>query len=653
MSLTPVERAFVAVTALASVVLCVGALVCIPVPYGADEPAHLDYAAYIFEHHSLPGTEWKQNPQATQQPFLYYAYVGAWRSLFAGPAPRSQPAMVLPYERHVTLDLTGMPEPRCPLPAHVRPSIVSGVAPYVWRLSGLPLLVIVIACVFRTARLCCGERALAALAAATAVLIPPVTVAFSTITNDQFAILFGSLGFAPIAIGAARGQLRPGSILVSGFLFALGFLSKCTVVGAFTSAAFIVWFHAPRPIWARLRDTGILVIPSLVGAAWSYIGRMLDTGHTDLIFAVGATHSHLLRTVTPDWLGYADTIAGTLLTSVGVVGNAISAGSLFALVGATVPVLLIGGSIGAVVSRTVSRNDRVIAGSFLAGVAVLVVLVLIGTNYSFLGQGRHMLNLVVPATLAGIVAMRHLFGRRAAQVLAAFVTFFGISGFVLLHGVILPRFHAPHDRFSSPDLAAYIDAGGISARQFIERGEDGAEPTWAPRPEGTYVTDPEEVRIKVRGLDPEGAHVAWVRVHPISRELQAQDFWADELPLGGRVTAIGAREWLGFTIPVATTLDGEVTISAKAAARCATIAELLITKLPLAVETPATIQGDRVGVEIRSSAPDRLPPLEARVRPRSGGRGACSLPSGCLAAAAFSASRSFATHSLWSACGPV
>jgi hypothetical protein len=166
---------------------------------------------------------------------------------------------------------------------------------------------------------------------------------------------------------------------------------------------------------------------------------------------------------------------------------------------------------------------------------------------------------------------------------------------------------------------AYVDAGAPSGRAYVERGAPRAEPTWAPRPEGTVVTDPEEVRLRVKDLDPAGAYVAWVRVHPLTREIEAQDFWADDLPLGGTVTPIGCRSWLGFTIPRAATEDGTVAIGAKAIARSATIAELLVTRLPLVVETPATVDGDRLRVTLRSPAPERLPPLAARARARSGG----------------------------------
>src|SRR5213078_1062373 len=118
-----------------------------------------------------------------------------------------------------------------------------------------------------------------------------------------------------------------------------------------------------------------------------------------------------------------------------------------------------------------------------------------GCRYSLLNHGRYFVTLTVPGVLAIEAAARHFFGRHAGRFLAASVALFGVMGMVLLHGQVIPRYHPPHDRFASPDYVAYVDAGTEWAKPFTEAGTAVWEPAWSPRPEGSVIVDPVEVRI--------------------------------------------------------------------------------------------------------------------------------------------------------------
>jgi hypothetical protein len=98
----------------------------------------------------------------------------------------------------------------------------------------------------------------------------------------------------------------------------------------------------------------------------------------------------------------------------------------------------------------------------------------------------------------------------------------------------------------------------------------------------------------------------------------AQSFFADGQPLGGMVMPLAVRGWLEFPIPRSATDDGSVAIAARTLTTGAVLSEVLVTRLPLQVAAPASIRPTGVAVTLTSSAPERLPRLEATVRTKDG-----------------------------------
>jgi hypothetical protein len=603
---------------LCALVLCGGIALTLPIGEGGDELGYLACAGYLFETGKAPSAATIAAPQAAQHPFLYYAFLAAIRFM-TEPVVRERPGafLDLPYERRVRIDRGPVADPMSGLriPDHAPARTVSGLAPYVWRASGIVLFAVLIVVVLRAAWLT-APGATVALAAATTVLGPQLASVFASPTSDQLAILFSSLGCAAIVVGLSRGGLRARTLLAAGSFFALGMLSKSNAVSGLIASAILTFFWADRPVGQRLRDLVLLGAPTALGAGWWYAARIIEGGYAGS-FLMGGDAGGYLRFDSPDWFAYLETLGVLLRSWVCSVGHrTVSPGDLLVTAGAAVPILTLGGAALALCARARPRRERALAGSFLAAVVLVVVLFLSSARYATFHAGRHLLPLIVPGVLAADVAFRHLFGGQAPKVLAAGVTLTGVMGIVLLHGQLIPRYHPPHDRFGSPDLVAYVDAGAPWADPFVEKGAAA----WARRPEESVVFDAAEVRLRVTGLEADGAYVAWLRLHPLARVSAPEEFFADGLPLGGMVTPLAKAGWYGFTVPRSATLDGVVSISARAAGGAAVIAELLVTRVPVRVDPSVTLTGEQLRVRLTSPAPERLPRLQARVA--AGGRAA-------------------------------
>jgi 4-amino-4-deoxy-L-arabinose transferase-like glycosyltransferase len=623
-------RPFLAIAVLVGLVLATGIMLSVPPLAGNDEAGHLQAAAFLHCERRLPTAS---DPTRFDHPPLYYAFV----ALTLGVMPADQVTawirdggrteLDLPYEKRVAIDLTatnGDPrrgyavsqlEPR-PLLANVATHPVPEALVILWRSSGLVLLLATAAFVIAGLRsLGASDRPLAALAAAAVILVPGFSAIFATINNDQFAVLFSTAAAAVLLSAGDPARLRTGRALAAGVLGACALLSKTSAIGAIAGCAVWVAFSGP----GRLKRLAAFLLPGALALGWFYARTWSIIGHLDIGRAAGEARADLLRNVAPDASGNADALAQLAMSLFGSVGgDAIAPGRLLVLAGLAVPAIAIGGALLAALSRRTERTSRVAAAAFLGGLAVQLAALLFNNRHSFYVHGRYLQPLAMLGALALFVGARELFGPRARVVLAAAVTLLGVMGLEFLHGRVIPSFHPPRDRYGSPDFAAYVDAGLPTHARFVERGRPVVDAQWGPKPEGSVLRDPSEVRLRVSGLDPAGAYVAWVRLHALDRTLEIEDFLADGLPLGGPHAPSGVADWRRFPIPRQATRDGTVTVSAHALVGQASIAELLVTRLPLEVAAASESEG-RVEIRLRSAAPGRLPALRAALRRPDGG----------------------------------
>ena len=626
-------RTLLAITVLFQVVLLAGGIaLTLPLGLGPDEPPHLQYAGFLAERGALPDPEREDVLQA-QHPPAWHAVMGALYGELGPGAP-----IVLPYERRVVLSPgTVVPDP---IAASVReargraapggplPTLQVGVL-YALRLAGVVFGLVTAVLVLGSAgSLFPDRRNVACLAAATGLLVPGFVSVFATPNNDQFAILFGTAGFAALVAAARRGRAHaPAWVLFASVLYGIGFLSKLLVAGAFVAGLVLVLFWERKDLATRLRTFLILIAgPAILAGGWVLM-QALKTGSPHGLATAAAHHPELLRVVSPDIpFGLLDLLGelfGSYLSSLG--RDQLDPGRLWSALAAGIPLLVLGAALVAALGRHVGRRERVLGWAFLAGLFIQC-LVLIYGNLDFVHtHGRYLQSLVLPGTLALAAGARPLFGRRAAVAVGAAAVIAALGGILLLHGRVLPTYHAGHAIQQVPWTVAYVDVGAQSSRAVVEDGIFSYEHNWYyPRPVGRFalVRDLDRpVRIGFDDLDPEGLYLLSVHLHPPGPgnhlgSVSTVDVLADGALVSGPLSLLALRDWATFPVPRSATLDG----SFRALVRLQTgetggVSEVLLRRLPLTFDE-RIVTDDTVRVRFRREGTDRLPVLTADLQAR-------------------------------------
>lgn len=609
-------------------VLVFGLSVALPPGLGPDEPPHLRYAGYLALEGRLPDLQRTPVAQA-QHPPLYHATVGLLYSAAAGdvrpPAGKRSEGCVLPYERRVVLDLDEpVPDQVALLGAEAagRPPQDPAAVPhtprrtfYVLRWSGI-LFGLLSAWVILTTvpRLLPDRSGTALLAAALVVLVPQFGAIFATVNNDQFAVLFGTLGFAVLARGAAAGRLHTTPrLLAAGVCYAAGFLSKLHVAGPFVAGLVLVWGWTPRPPGRRLRALALMGLLPLV-AAGTWVGlQMMANGSPHALEAAARHHPGLLRVTPPDGPALLNVVGRLGESWLGSVGrDALDPGELWGLLAASIPLLLLASCLVVLFGRDMPRRDRLLVWAFAAGLAVQLGGILYGNLRFVHSHGRYLHALALPGALALAAAVPHLLGRRAAAAVGLQALLAAAGGLILLHGRVLPTYHAGHGIQEVPGLEAYVDLGRREPDPRAGGGVPGHDPnSFYPRPSLRWRASRrggELVEVAFEDLEAQGFHVLSMNLHPTHHAFEhifdaSLDVLADGAQTTGFWSPFSRQPWPSFPVPRSAVADGSFrAIVRPQSGVAAGVSELLLRRLPLRY-AGREVEEDHVVVRFQEDRP--------------------------------------------------
>jgi hypothetical protein len=600
--------------------LCAAAFaVVIPFGRGPDEHAHAGHMGFLAREGRIPDLR-RDDVFQGHHPPLYYATLAGVRAALPKPGSdaASRPATTLEVAgRRITISGDVVPDPSqgptSGLPIGATAPVVYAFEPHLWRALGAAAYALAAGVLlFAARRAFPGDRRTATWTAAAVVAVPGAALAASTVNNDAFAVLFATLGVAAACRGAESPHASRFGAAWSGLWFGLGFLTKLSVAGPFATAAVLFAFAPGRTVGTRARDLALLTAGPALIAGWWIVPRYLgaDAGVASEFFA--ARHPGILRLGAPDAAGLCDVPGVLALSWLGFSsGDGLHPGWLWILCAAALPLAAVFGGAAAVVGRDAPSPDRRFAAAFLVGAATQCGLIVVGNAELVQVHGRYVAPLALPAALAAAAGLRRLCGGRAHVVASGIAAVVAAGGPLLLFGAVLPRYAPPSDRFATPDFAAYVDVGSPAAAAAGLRGAPWSDPNLrSDRAEGTALVDPAEVRVRLPRLDPQGLYWVGLRAARTNVEPVVMDFRANGLPLLGPYSPI-SRDAPWRWAPLPSAAGGAAEVSARAlVGGAANLAEILVRKLPLAVEAVRTTDGG-LGCVLRSTAPDRLPPLTA------------------------------------------
>jgi len=592
--------------------LTIGTALSLPLFLGPDEPQHLEYGVWIAEHGlPEPGTT---TLLEAQHPPLYHAFLGQVHQ--AVKALEDPGTIVLPYERRVAVPAPGDPPGDAPW------------TPYLLRLSGLVLgLLSAATMLFVAARVFPGRRNLAMLAAALAVLIPQFSVNFATPNNDQFAILFGALGFGVVATQAGRGRASGWKrLLVAGILFGLGFLSKLLVLGPFVAAAFLVASAEARNGGRRLRALSLLACGPLLVSGWWFIWQLVATGTPHAVSTTFRHHPELLRPMAPDALGLVEILGKVAYSFLADVGrDHLTPGVLWTGAASVIPLVILGAT-WAGIRKKDGGVERSLCRAFAIGLAAQIAVLVYGNIQFAHVQGRYLYPLLLPGILALTAGLPRLMGRRAAPLLGLLVLLAAGGGLLLLHGRILPVYHSGHAIHGVPWKVDYVDLGGLAPNPKVAPSAQGRESDWYySRPVGRWCfsQDPNNpVAVTFADLDRNSLYLLSVRRHPWQRfvgrdRVSACDILADGAQMSGPLSPSSIHTWPTFPVPRSAVHDGWFRALIRPQASIGGgLSEMLLRRLPVTYHQ-RTVDGDRLVVEFRSEGGSTMPALRVQLRSRS------------------------------------
>ncbi len=630
-----------------------GLVATLPVGEGNDEHSYLKSVAFTAIE-ARPADQTREDFTAAQHPPLYFAALALVYAPLRGDEstlpPRADDApWVLPLERRIALPLRAVePDGHAaaarastdpPTTGDGPPDTRFAVAPYALRLVGVLQLLVLAWVVFSVLdRLFPDRRDVAALAAAASLLVPQLAGTFATVNNDQFAALFGTLGFAAVAAGAAHGRAHRARTLVPAtILLGLGCGSKAWVLGAIVAAAWLLVFHE-RASWSR-RFRSLVVLglgPLLVAAPW-FAYRTMQAGSPLGTGALIARWPMYVRAVPPDMpFGYLRELAQVVPTWLARIGfSDVQPPEAWMTVARAWPLLLLASVGAALVARRVPDRDRALVHAFLVGALVQTAALAVFAHRYAGAHGRYFQPLLLPGTAALVAGLPHLVGRRARGVLAAFVVLMAAGGPLMLHAGVLPRFGEHHRWRRMPDVVRYVDLGAPhppgTPRDAVVTGglltDLSVEEVARARQRGRVTTGgAPPIRVAFSGLDPDGLHLLGVRLLPYGSH--AGDGLRSSVrvtvggePLAGPLGSFAVDGWLDH--PVAVAEDGTLDVEfARAEGVLAAVAEVVVRRLPLRDGTcEPTADGAAYRVAFDGEARG-LPPLELLLRDVDGRVGA-------------------------------
>ncbi len=551
-----------------------GLSIALPVWLGPDEGPHWQYAGFLVREQRLPDPE-RDDVFQGQHPPAYHALIGVIRPLLSTIAASSpsfyrQPG-AMPLPAFVDLESDKVTPDPASLPS-LAPSVlkkldlskvlsVNGFEVHMWRLIGIVFL-IGTACVLFSTTIAKenADRVVGALAVATALLTPSFIAVFATPGNDQWAALFGSLGFALVVSGEAR-RTR---ITLASLLLAIGVAGKLTVLGPAIAAATWVAFERRTPRERLLAFACVFTAPFLVGITW-VLRQAIFFGGANGAVTMSQLHASAFRDAPPDTLGMLDVVGRWLQSWIGEAGaDGLGPGTFAVAVGTIVPVSCVVGSVWILI-RGPGGLARRASASFLAGATLLGVSLALGNRQYFWIHGRYFVAMVLPGALAFAEVMKAFLGPRARTATMGTALTVGFASTLLLFGHVLPTYHPPRSTVEIPGLVAYVDAGSHIDRDATVRGVPRRSPeSGLPSPTTSGVVDPSEVSIQIRDLPPTTLLIAritpWVAPRPESSVI---DLMIDGFQVTGALSPELCREGVEVVVPTWASADGEIVVTAR------------------------------------------------------------------------------------------
>lgn len=635
------RRLLVGVSLAMVAMLGAGIALTLPVNHGPDEPSVHQYAAYITECGGLPDPTAVDVVQS-QHPPLFYTWLAAQKALLPDfdegetVIPRS---LRLPYERAVTvlLDQQGRVSPEAAQLRAARGEMPPERFPHVVRLSGVLLALVTAWLVFRGARAALpGSPTLATLAAATCVLVPHFGALFATPVNDQAAILLSTAAWAVLL----RDAVSTRSLAVAGAFFGLAFLAKVLVVGPFAGALILVLGSGPAGFGARLKRMAILVAGPVVLAAWWFVRQMVLTGSPIATEITARHHPGFIRSDLPDAWELSQTVGGYARNYLGVLGGieGMTPGELWLAVAAILPVLVIlCGGVLAFGRRPLPR-ERLYGLAFLAAVVATWSVLLYGTRYFVVSEGRYLHILVLPTAVVLGAGLPRLVGRAARPLLAALAVLMALGGILLLHRGVIPRHHSDIALADVPGAVLYLDLGTPEAQAAVRAGRlqpyrglrvhdadrrmvSGPGDRRRPIAVGAGSEDAPAVSVALDGLDPRDLHLVSLRLHPPLptyeqglRAMSHLQFAIGHAALTGLLSSHAvAGRWVHAALPPRAADAPAAILDGIGRGSLVGLSQLLVRRLPCRF-LEARIADERVVIPLETVAPDFVLPLTVLLR---------------------------------------
>ena len=254
--------------------VCVGYLVITltyslltPAWEGNDEADHVANTQYILEHEGLVPLRWQRWHETHQPPFYYIVAAGWQRALGIAPLtlelPPPQGLPLTGPDPHLWFSHVYTPEQRVEALALRKLRLIS-------VLFGLGTVVLT----YVAGGLICGQREIAASAAAFVAFLPKFNVVSSVFTNDSLVIMLSSLGlvlalaYRRIPHEKTKAPAKMALALCLGVTAGAALITKLNSLPVFAVLLGSLLIVRRQVLWAALRDVAIAATGFLLTAGW-------------------------------------------------------------------------------------------------------------------------------------------------------------------------------------------------------------------------------------------------------------------------------------------------------------------------------------------------------------------------------------------------